>query len=312
MIESNSTEHEPPRPVPRAPLPLARSGVAGVLMGLANLVPGISGGTMIVITGLYDEFIESIADVTRLHFTKRNLTFVGILACAAGLAIATLAGTLSRAVTLHPSAMYSLFIGLTLGGVPLLVKMLPRVTTGAVIGGVVGLSIMVTVAVTKDEPPNRDAVREAVAQGTFVLEPAYERDVAAGILGMSAMVLPGISGAYMLLVLGRYETILAAIALAKTYAFSLGGEGELGTALRILVPTAIGAILSIVLVSNLLKWMLHRHRATTIGLLLGILGGSIFGIWPFEATSQMADYLFGLFLAVAGFAITLLLSRLSA
>ena len=170
---------------------------------------------------------------------------------------------------------------------------------------------MLAIAVTKDEPPNREAVEAAVVEGRFVVEPSYPHDVVAGVLGMSAMILPGVSGAYMLLILGRYETILASISQAKSYTFALGREGDLGF-LHVLVPTAIGALVSLVCLSNVLKWMLHRHRGLTIGLLLGILFGSVVGIWPFHGVTTVAEYLIGAALAVAGFGATVLLSRIGA
>ena len=275
------------------------------------LVPGVSGGTMILVIGLYDEFISSIADVTRLRFTRRNVLFLAIVGGAAAVAIATLAGTLSRAVALHRSAMFSLFIGLTLGGVPLLLKMLSRPTRAAWIGLVIGIALMIGIVLTKAEPPDKAAIREAVAAGRLPIRPAYATDVAAGALGMSAMVLPGVSGAYMVLVLGRYETILASISSAKTFVASFGSEGN-SEFLRVLIPVAIGAVLGLVLLSNFLKWMLHAHEKLTLGILLGILLGSVVGIWPFEAESAVTDYLLGGGLAAVGLLCTLSLSRISA
>ncbi len=311
-VDADKARLEEPDRLKRAPLPVVRSAIGGVLMGLANLVPGVSGGTMILVTGLYDEFISSLADVTRLKFTKRNITFLVIVGCAAVVAVVALAGTLSRAVTLHRSAMFSLFIGLTLGGAPLLIRMLKGITVASVVGVAVGLGIMITVAATREEPPDKDNIRAAAATGEFVINADYPRDVAAGALGMSAMVLPGISGAYMLLVLNRYETILASISVGKDYALSLGRDGNALDFLRVIIPTAIGAVISLVFLSNLLKWMLHRHEKVTLGLLLGILLGSVIGIWPFEAGSQAGDYALGVLLAAAGFACTALLSRISA
>lgn len=280
-------------------------------MGMANLVPGVSGGTMILVMGLYDEFISSVADVTRFRFTRRNITFLAVVGGAAVVVIATLAGTLSRAVTLHQSAMFSLFIGLTLGGVPLLVRLLKGPSASSMIGVALGLSLMIVIALTNDEPPDAPGLKAAVAAGEFVVNHHYPRDLAAGALGMSAMVLPGISGAYMLLVLDRYETILASISLAKDYALSMGRRGDAAVFLSVLIPTAIGAIVSLVCLSNVLKWMLRRHEKPTLGLLLGILLGSVVGIWPFDATSHAADYAVGALLALAGFVFTALVARIS-
>ena len=296
----------------RGPLPVARSLIGGALMGLANLVPGVSGGTMILVMGLYDEFIASIADVTRLRLTRRNVFFLALVGGAAVVAIAALAGTLSRTVVLHRSAMFSLFIGLTLGGAPLLLRMLHRLSPAAIAGVLAGLLTMCAITATQEPPPNRTALKEAVASGRFVIQPAYSRDLAAGALGMSAMVLPGISGAYMLLILGRYEAILGAISVAKDFAMSWGERGDVWPVIRVVAPTAIGAIGALVILSNFLKWLLERHEKPTLGVLLGILLGSVVGIWPFDGASQAGDYAVGALLAVGGFVFTLYLSRINA
>ncbi|MCH7995234.1 MAG: DUF368 domain-containing protein [Planctomycetes bacterium] len=76
------------------------------------------------------------------------------------------------------------------------------------------------------------------------------------------------------------------------------------------MPTAIGAILSLVLLSNILKWLLHHYRDATLGVLLGILLGSVVGIWPFDRASPMTDYVIGAALVVAGFVATTMVSRI--
>lgn len=281
-------------------------------MGLANLVPGISGGTMILVMGLYDEFIRDIADVSRLKFSRRNITFLIVVTVSAAMAIAFFAGIMSRAVAIYPSAMFSLFIGLTLGGIPVLIKMIQKINTSTVVGMILGFAMIVGIAMNHHNPPNKNEIRESIKQGQFILEPAYTTDVAAGVLGMSAMILPGISGAYMLLVLHRYETILAAVAMTKDYVFSMGDKGNSAVIMQIIVPVSLGAILSLILLSNFLKWMLRKHENLMIGFLLGILTGSIVGIWPFDQTSSINDLLFGSVLAVIGFISTAYLSRISA
>ena len=297
---------------PARPLPVIRTALGGFLMGLANLVPGISGGTMIVVVGLYDEFVSSIADVTRLRFTKRGIIFLAVLCAAASAVFVSLAGAMSRSVTLHRSAMFSLFIGMTLGGVPVLLRMSSKPRATSLAATAAGLAIMLAVAAFDEPRPGSDAVKEAVAEGRFIIEPAFGTDLLAGLLGMSAMVLPGISGAYMLLVLGRYETLLAAVALAKDYALADGDAGDASVFLRVLVPAGLGALIGIVGLSNVLKFMLRRHRDATIGFLLGIVLGSVVGIWPFDKTAVMKDYLTGSLLAACGLATTILLSKIKA
>ena len=131
---SNGSE-EHPTPTVGPPgfsiLRLVRTGITGVLMGLANLVPGVSGGTMVLIMGLYDEFVSSVADVTRLRFTKRNVVFLGVLGVFVVATIASLAEPTKSLVTNHRTAMYALFIGMTLGGAPMLWRMLQPAKPGS-------------------------------------------------------------------------------------------------------------------------------------------------------------------------------------
>jgi putative membrane protein len=293
---------------PVAPISLVRIGIAGVLMGLANLVPGVSGGTMVLVMGLYDEFVTAVADITRLRITRRNLIFIGLLGAVAATTIGMLSGRMGALVTGHRLAMYSLFIGMTLGGAPLLYQMLRPLRPSALIGAALGFAVMIAIVLTRQEKPSADELVE----GAVAIHAAYGTDLIAGLLGMSAMVLPGISGAYMLLILGRYETILRAIHEAKDYAVSFGGEGDIASALRVIVPVGIGAVVSVVGLSNLLKWLLHHHEHPTLGVLLGVLLGSVIGIWPFHATSTSGDYGIGAALTAAGFVGTFALSRMKA
>ncbi|MFQ5414565.1 MAG: DUF368 domain-containing protein [Phycisphaerae bacterium] len=298
---------------PRVPIPRMRTAVAGVLMGLANLVPGVSGGTMILVMGLYDDFITSLADVVRLRPTRRSVGFLMIVVGFAGAAIALGSGPMRAAVRDHHSAMYALFIGMTLGGAPLLYGMLQPVRRSTCIGVVVGLAIMIGIAASRPrEPEHRADTAAAPTARSMDIAPDYGRDAAAGALGMSAMVLPGISGAYMLLVLDRYEPVLGAVAMTKTYVASMGADGAPDVFLRVMIPVAVGAILSIILLSRGLKWLLHHHERPTVAVLLGILLGSVIGIWPFDAASGPADYTIGVALAALGFGGTCVVSRIKA
>ena len=287
-----------------------RCALSGTLMGLAMLVPGVSGGTMILVCGIYEEFVSAIADVTRLKFTRPGVSLLAIVGTSAGLAIVLFAGVLSQAVKLHPSAMFSIFIGLTLGGVPRLIRMIGQWTPRAACGAAVGLLLMVAMVMGRTEPPDKHAKVQAVELGQLQVRPAYGLDLTAGILGMSAMVLPGVSGAYMFLILGRYEPILSSISVAKKFVFSGGGQGAWADFLPVLIPVAIGCLASLLLFSNLLKWLLHRYPQVTIGCLLGIVLGSVIGIWPFHAESSINEILVGVSLAVGGFLVTASLARI--
>ena len=116
-----------------------RGGIGGLLMGLANLVPGLSGGTMLLAVGVYPQFIRGVAEISTFRF--RLKTFV-LLACIIGtmlLAIVAFAGVVKNLIIDHRWMMYSLFIGLTLGGAPVVWRMLRPVNWTAVLASIVGL-----------------------------------------------------------------------------------------------------------------------------------------------------------------------------
>ena len=120
MSEPESTAApEEPRRIGHPVLLAVRGAVGGTLMGLANLVPGISGGTMLLAAGVYPGFISGIAEVTTLRFRPRSLILLASIVGCAALGILLLAGSVKGLVQEHRWVMYSLFIGLTLGGVPL-------------------------------------------------------------------------------------------------------------------------------------------------------------------------------------------------
>lgn len=242
----------PSRQLPKdARPPILRSLIAGLLMGMANLIPGVSGGTMILAMGLYTEFIDSVADVTAFRFRLRRFLFLGVVAVGAAGAIVGLAPVILHLLFHHDSAMYALFIGLTIGGAPTLFRMLRPVSAAAVIGTSCGVAVMVAIVLARD--------RAVMPHNTVM-------DVFAGMLAAITMVLPGISGSYMLLIMGQYDRVLGAVDLRDA---------------RILVPVAIGAAVGVVLLSNALKFLLHRFQRPTIGFLLGMLLGSVLGLWPF-------------------------------
>ena len=240
-------------------------------MGIANLVPGISGGTMLLATGVFPQFVQAVADLTRLHFRRNAIILLGTIVVAAIAVIGPFAGLISRLVIDHTWVMYSLFIGLTLGGVPLIWHMTVGKTASFWLGAAGGLFFMLAMAFLQIQGAGTGGAND----GFFLL-------FLAGIAAASAMVLPGISGGYLLLLLGVYVTILEGIeqlvTAARTLDFTLGFP----PAWQIALPVGLGVVAGIAGVSNLVKYVLNRFPSPTLGLLLGLLLGAVAGLWPFQ------------------------------
>jgi len=252
------------------PALVLRAAIGGVLMGLANLVPGISGGTMLLAAGVYPAFVASIAELSTLHLRPRNLLVVGVIGGSAAVAILLLAGTMHALVVDQRWVMYSLFIGLTLGGVPLVWRLARPATPGVWLGAAAAFSLMLAMQVGGDGRSASDA-------STTLL-------LLSGLAGASAMILPGVSGGYLLLLLGQYEVILGAVDELKLSLLGPAGfdTARFGDALHVVVPVGIGVVIGIVGVSNLLTWLMDRYEKPTLGVLLGLLFGAVVGLWPFR------------------------------
>jgi putative membrane protein len=253
-----------------------RGAIGGVLMGLANLVPGISGGTMLLAAGVYPRFVRAVAEVSTLRFVRSSVVVLATVVGAALIAVLLFAGAIKELVVYQRWIMYSLFIGLTLGGIPVVWRMVRPPTRATWVGAVGGLGAMTILAILQQAGTTTAG---ASAGGTVML-------LIAGVAGASAMILPGVSGGYLLLVLGQYIPILSAID-----AFKLALEGRdlvaaMEPTLRVILPVGIGVIVGVVAVSNLLRWLLSKHAKPTLGVLLGLLIGAVVGLWPFQRTAD--------------------------
>jgi len=234
----------------------------------------VSGGTMLLAAGVYPAFIAGIAEVTTLRFQSRSLLLLGTIVGSAGLAILLFAGTIKALVVDHRWMMYSLFVGLTLGGLPLVWRMARPANTTVFVGAAVAFAVMLVMAFSGASTSGAD-------------DRNYVLLFAAGVAASSAMILPGVSGGYLLLLLGQYEAILGTIEQLKTGL--LGGAGHSGPdlpllldALHVVIPLGIGIVTGVVAVSNLLRWLLEHFQKATLGALLGLLLGAVVGLWPFQ------------------------------
>ncbi len=229
---------------------------------------------MILAAGVYPELIGAVAELTagRLHWgsVSRLLVTVGF----ALVAVFAVAGAARDAFIAWPVAFFALFLGLTLGGAPLLWRMAspPDRTFGA--GAVVGaLAVVVPILlVTRTE---------AEASTLAASAPAL---FGAGAIAAFAMVLPGISGSTLLLLMGMYLPFLNAVdRVAAALGMRGGDPPPLLTAVIGVVPFFFGMVLGIAAAARLVRYFLGAHRQATLGVLFGLLLGASAGLWPFQS-----------------------------
>ncbi|MDE0262897.1 MAG: DUF368 domain-containing protein [Bryobacterales bacterium] len=244
-------------------------------MGLANLVPGVSGGTMLLATGIYPQCIDAIAKLATLRLDRGSITLVAAVAAAAAAMVLLVAGTMRDLVLMHRWMTYSVFLGATLGGVPVLWKLIGRPGAKTWIGVAVGLAGM---SATLFLPAASASGTDSSPAALFV----------AGLAAFAAMLLPGLSGSYLLLLSGQYVPVLDAVDGLKL-ALSAGSDlhwQALAAPAKVLAPFAAGTLAALVGMSSLLRLLLDRQRALMLGFLLGLLIGAVLGLWPFQTDTS--------------------------
>ena len=232
-------------------------------MGAADIVPGVSGGSIALITGIYEELLRSINSfngdslklLLRFEFKEFFKAVNGAFLLSLFLGILTSIFSLSKLITYlmdeHPIPLWSFFCGLILISAFLILKDIKKWSIGVIIALIIGT---VAAYFITELPPTSspDAL-----WFTFV----------AGAIAICAMILPGISGSFILLILGKYEPILHAVS-----------ERDFVT----LAVFALGCIVGLLSFSRVISWLLKHYYSITIGLLSGFMLGSINKLWPWK------------------------------
>ena len=244
----------------------------GFAMGSADVVPGVSGGTMALITGIYAQLLDAIrsvdAQALRLlltlqwgaAFERIHWRFLAVL--LSGLLSAVLFFTrvipLPTLIHTHPVPIYGLFFGLVLGSVWTVGRGVGRFDLSAALYTLAGIAIgfRIVTLIPADTPDHP----------LFIFF--------AGAVAICAMVLPGISGSFILLILRKYDYVLGQVGL-------LGGPDTL-SAVGVLVPFGLGILTGIALFTRFLIWLLHRYGKPTMAVLIGFMVGSLWVIWPWQ------------------------------
>lgn len=250
----------------------------GILVGVCNIIPGVSGGTMVVIFNIYDEFMDITSMRIKRIFQNWKFTVPLVFGMVAGVLL------FSKAITYlysnFPVQTYYFFTGLIIGSIPLLFNYSYKNQDGTkpgtgklitlIICTIVGIAIIVGFSFLQKYFGNTDLVNSTLPVLTVGL--ALKLFIA-GMLGAVAMIIPGISGALLMLILGVYPIIIAAIPALFDFA-------TFWNAVFLLIPNGIGILVGLIGGSNLLKFLLKRFPNYTYAVIFGLILGSIINIFP--------------------------------
>ena len=241
--------------------------VRGLAMGAADIVPGVSGGTIALIAGIYERLINALSSVGpnlwqvfRQEGGMKGLiavwrqvdaTFLLFLLMGIATSLATLAGVIKHLLDNQPLMIWSFFFGLVIATVFLLLSEIKRWNIGRALLFLLGVASAVVIS----------------SLPLMNTTPSLPYLFVAGAIAICAMILPGISGSFILLLMGAYDTVLEAV---HTLNFA------------IIFTLVAGMATGLLLFTRMLKWLLSRYYQATLALLIGFIAGSLVKVWPWK------------------------------
>jgi len=257
--------------------------VKGALMGAANVIPGVSGGTVALLTGIFEPLIRALRsfDLTALSLLKErrfkelavhtHLFFLASVGAGIAVSILTFARVLNYLFAFHALYIWAFFFGLILASVVFVFKQVQKISPAVLLLFLVGTAAAAAMALLSPAEENASVLYLFLC----------------GVVAMCSMILPGLSGSYVLLLMGNYQLVM------------IDAVVHLRTA--VLLPVAAGAAIGLLAFARLLSWIFSRFRDGTTALLAGFVFGSLSILWPwktavmqtFEAAGKIKEKVVG-------------------
>ncbi|HCX3799747.1 TPA: DUF368 domain-containing protein [Staphylococcus aureus] len=269
----------------------------GFAMGTSDLVPGVSGGTIALLLGIYNQFIASISGIFSRRFWP-SFTFLIPIIIGMLLAMGSLSNLFNYLLSQHHIPTMFFFAGLIIGIVPYLLKISnykTSFTTKHYMMVIAGIAILIVITLMNNGDKHAG---ETLTLSTSLIIKYF----IAGMCASSAMLLPGISGSFMLLVFGVYGTVM--LAISEVVKLNFAG-------LPILLAVGFGVLAGFIISSKIIQYFLTHHKLMTFALIIGFVVGSLFAVFPGLPTNIVMWFV-SLVVFIIGFIVSLTLGRITA
>ncbi|HFV7425487.1 TPA: DUF368 domain-containing protein [Staphylococcus aureus] len=269
----------------------------GFAMGTSDLVPGVSGGTIALLLGIYNQFIASISGIFSRRFWP-SFTFLIPIIIGMLLAMGSLSNLFNYLLSQHHIPTMFFFGGLIIGIVPYLLKISnykTSFTTKHYMMVIAGIAILIVITLMNNSDKHAG---ETLTLSTGLIIKYF----IAGMCASSAMLLPGISGSFMLLVFGVYGTVM--LAISEVVKLNFAG-------LPILLAVGFGVLAGSIISSKIIQYFLTHHKLMTFALIIGFVVGSLFAVFPGLPTNIVMWFV-SLVVFIIGFIVSLTLGRITA
>ncbi len=250
----------------------------GFAMGAANVIPGVSGGTVAFLTGIYQRLIGAIEgfDVTLAKLLlKKDIvaawkrvdgTFLMMLITGVFMSILSVANVLERGFESYPVYVAALFFGFIAASIVSVMKMVKEWKLSQIVAILIGLGLAVSLVFVPEA---------SESQNFFYL-------MLCGAVAMCSMIIPGVSGSFVLLLMGNYHLIMIDTVNALR-------SGQWGDVLTVGVPVGLGAVSGLLLLSRVLSWLFKCFHDTAVAAITGFIAGSLLLIWPWKRPAVVLE-----------------------
>lgn len=258
--------------------------IYGAIIGIANIIPGVSGGTMAVVLGVYDKLIQSVSNI-RTDF-KNSMKFLIHIGIGAGIGIVLFSKIIEYCLENFSVATNLVFIGLIIGSIPMIFGKVQEkgFNIGGLVAFVVCLGIMVYMGIAN--PNESNVVITTLTVGNFL------KIFFVSVISAGAMIIPGISGSFVMLLLGIYTTVLTAVSDFN---------------IMILIPVGLGCAVGILLCAKIIDILFAKFPQQTYSGILGLMVGSLFVLFP--EFGIHVEFIVGIILAVVSAGVAYMFSK---
>ncbi|MCE5001590.1 DUF368 domain-containing protein [Staphylococcus pseudoxylosus] len=269
----------------------------GFAMGTTDLVPGVSGGTIALLLGIYDDFIRSVSGIFSKRFWE-SLKFLIPIGLGMVIAIGVLSKLINYLLSTHTVPTMFFFVGLIGGIIPYLLKTSKFKQTFSIQHYILLLlGIVIIVVITLLNNGDKHAGETLTLNSCLII-----KYFIAGMCASSAMLLPGISGSFMLLVFGVYGTVMFAISEFMSLNFA---------AIPVLLTVGLGVICGFLFSSKLIQYLLSYYTFLTYALIIGFVVGSLYAVFP-GLPGTFITWIISIITLILGFVISFKLGKITA
>ena len=258
----------------------------GVAMGTVNKIPGVSGGTVAFVTGIYEDLLNSIKKINftslkilfsqgfKAFYREINGKFLTIVFSGVIVSFFSVSLILDRLIEKYELYVFGLFFGMIVGSFYVIYYQLEKINTKSLIGVTIGIISGLSISLA-----------DSYDVGTSDLIIFFS-----GVIAISGMILPGLSGSYLLLLMGNYTLIMVdsvnalyfTLIESLSFDFTFINDPERLYLLKVLILFTLGSIFGLVFLSNVLSLLLKNYKTITISIIVGFIAGSLIGVWPWK------------------------------